>query len=230
MIRSRLPRPATSPSPRRLPLSPFSHTSRPTLCASPLPASPNSTHPTQLDTPVSPQPLCYQSNAHTFRHTWGCPSVSTFNSELSTSHHPFHTCPRQRPYQCHSAPLSRPLFSYSYALFCTARSAISHLFISLRTLCAKHRGWRMPHSPNSHNLEPPNLPKLACAQVAAPIIAAPLKNSWFETKDDLSSLQDLGRFASVGRLRSWMTQRAFGFRPRRDHSSNLSRVCKGLLP
>jgi hypothetical protein len=77
MLRSRQPRPATSPSPRTLPLPPFSHTDRPILCLSPLPTSPNSTHPTQLDTPVPSQPLCYQSYPHAFRHTWGCPSVLT---------------------------------------------------------------------------------------------------------------------------------------------------------
>src|SRR5690242_8927141 len=138
MIRSRQPRPATSPSPRTLPPSPFPHTDPPALCLSPLPASPNSTHPSQLDTPVPLQPLCYQSNPHAFRHTWGCASVSTLNFALSTPHRPLRTCPRQRPHQCHSALLSRPLFSYSYALFCTAPIAISHLFFSLRTLCPKH--------------------------------------------------------------------------------------------
>ena len=79
MIRSRQPRPATSPSPRILPLSPFSYTHPPILRLSPLPISPNSTHPTQLDTPVPPQLLCYQSNPHAFRHTWGCASVHTLH-------------------------------------------------------------------------------------------------------------------------------------------------------
>src|SRR5689334_13325995 len=127
MIRSPQPRPTTSSSPRTLPLPPFAHTDPPILRLSPLPNSPNSTHPTQLDTPVPPQPLCFQSNPHAFRHTWGCPSVSTFHSELSTPRRPFRTCPHQSPYQCHSAPLSRPLFSYSYELFCAAQTAISHL-------------------------------------------------------------------------------------------------------
>src|SRR5690349_22687139 len=112
MIRSRHPRPATSSSPRTLPLPPSSFTDPPTLCLSPLPASPNSTHPTQLDTPVPPQPLCYHSAPHAFRHTWGCPSVSTFNFALSAPHLSFRTCPRQRPHRYHCAPLSRPLFSY----------------------------------------------------------------------------------------------------------------------
>jgi hypothetical protein len=149
MIRSRQPRPATSHSPRTLPLSPFSHTSLPTLCLSPLPTSPNSTHPTQLDTPVPPQPPCYQSNAHAFRHTWGCPSVSTSNFELSTPDRSFRKSSHPRLHQCHSTPLSRPLFSYSYALFSTKQNAISRLFFSLRTLCAKPIGWGDPSGRDS---------------------------------------------------------------------------------
>src|SRR5690242_17025022 len=140
MIRSRQPRPAISPTKRTLPLSSFSHTDPPILCPSPLPSSPNSTHPTQLDTPAPPQPLCYQSNPRTFRHTWGWASVFTFNFEFFAPHGPFRTCPHQCPHQRHSASLIRPLFSYSYALFCTAQNAISHLFIPLRTLCTKHPG------------------------------------------------------------------------------------------
>ena len=77
MIRSPQPRPAPSPFPRILPLPPFSQTDPPISCLSLLSKSPNSTHPTQLDTTVPPQPLCYQSSPHAFRHTWGCSSVST---------------------------------------------------------------------------------------------------------------------------------------------------------
>src|SRR5690348_15147006 len=127
-----------------LPLSPFHDTHSPILPSplvtsqSPLPSF--STHSSQLDTPVPPQPLCYQSNAHAFRHTWGCASVFTFHFELSAPHHSLSTCPHQR----HSASIIRPLFSYSYALFCTKQNAISHLFIPLRTLCRKHPGWGYP--------------------------------------------------------------------------------------
>src|SRR5690242_16245885 len=144
MIQFPLPRPATSPSPRILPLSPFHDTHSPiplsslTTSHSPLPC--NSTHPSQLDTPVPPQPLCFQSNPHAFRHTWGCASVFTFNFEFFAPHGSFRTCPHQCPHPCHSASLSRPLFSYSYALFCTKQNAISHLFIPLRTLCTNHPG------------------------------------------------------------------------------------------
>jgi|SRR5690242_9407931 len=140
MIQSRQPRPATSPFLRNLPLSPFYCTYRPNLCLSPLPTSPNSTHPAQLDTPVSPQPLSYQSVPHAFRHTWGCPSVSTFHFELSTLNRSVRTC----PHQCHSASISRPLFSCSYALFCRMQIAISGLFNAFRTLCTKHPGWGYP--------------------------------------------------------------------------------------
>ena len=138
MIRTR---PATSSFPRILPLLPLSHTHPPILRLSPLPASPNSTHPTQLDTPVPPQPLCYQSYPHAFRHTWGCPSVFTFHFALSTPHRSLPTRPHQFPYQGHSASLSRSLFSYSYALLCTKQNAISPLFFPLRTLCTNHPGW-----------------------------------------------------------------------------------------
>ena len=44
------------------------------------------------------------------------------------------------PHQYHSMRLTLPLFSYSYTLFCTARSAISNRFITFHTLCRKHRG------------------------------------------------------------------------------------------
>jgi hypothetical protein len=48
------------------------------------------------------------------------------------------------PHQYHSMGLTLPLFSYSYALFCTARSAISNRFIPFHTLSAKHPGWVYP--------------------------------------------------------------------------------------
>jgi|SRR5579859_705480 len=140
MIRSRQPRPATSSSLRRLPPSPFYCTYRPILCLSPLLASPNSTHPSQLDTPVPSQPFCYQSHPHAFRHTWGRASVFTSDFELSTPYHSF----RKNPHQYHSKCFSCPLFSYSYALFCQAQNANSRILNHLRTLCTKHPGWRAP--------------------------------------------------------------------------------------
>jgi hypothetical protein len=140
MIRSPQLHPATSSSRRRLPLAPSHYTHRPILCVSPLPTSPNSTHPSQLDTPVPSQPLCYQSHPHAFRHTWGCASVSTSDFELSTLNRSFH----KSRHQYHSAPLSRPLFSYSYALFCTAQNTNSPILNRLRTLSTKHPGWGSP--------------------------------------------------------------------------------------
>jgi hypothetical protein len=145
MIRSRQPRSATSSSLGRLPLSPFYYTHRPIPRLSPLPTSPNSTHPSQLDTPVPSQLLCYHSYPHAFRHTWGCASVSTFDFELPTPNHSF----RKSPHQYHSAPLSRPLFSYSYALFCHAQNTNSRILNHLRTLSTKHPGWGVP--PSSEN-------------------------------------------------------------------------------
>jgi hypothetical protein len=140
VIRSPQPRPATSSSRRRLPLSPFSYTYPPIPCLSPLPTFPFSTHPSQLDTPVPSQPLCYQSHPHAFRHTGGCASVSAFDFELSTPYRSFRTC----PHQCHSKRFSSPLFSYSYALFCHGQNTNSRILNHLRTLCTKHPGWGAP--------------------------------------------------------------------------------------
>src|SRR5579859_4113675 len=111
--------------------------------------APFSTHSSQLDTPVPSQPLCYQSHPHAFRHLWGCVSVFTSDFELSALNRSSRKC----PHQYHSKCFSFPLFSYSYALFCTAQNAIFNLFISLRTLCTNHPGWGALHS---HPL-PPNI-------------------------------------------------------------------------
>jgi|HubBroStandDraft_1064217.scaffolds.fasta_scaffold21015_3 hypothetical protein len=45
------------------------------------------------------------------------------------------------PHQFHSMVLTLPLFSCSYALFCTAQSSNSFSFNSFRTLCTQHPGW-----------------------------------------------------------------------------------------
>ncbi len=50
-------------------------------------------------------------------------------------------------HQYHSMGLTRPLFSYSYALFCTAQSVNSFPLNHFRTLSTKHRGGcRFPYS------------------------------------------------------------------------------------
>ena len=66
-----------------------------------------------------------------------CPSAApnTFNFELST----FNPLPPKSPYQYHSMVLTLPLFSYSYALFCTMKSLNPPVFNSLRTLFPKYR-------------------------------------------------------------------------------------------
>src|ERR1700690_3211463 len=51
---------------------------------------------------------------------------------------------RKSPHQYHSMGLRLPLFSYSYALFCTAKNLNSFRFISFRTLATKHPGWGIP--------------------------------------------------------------------------------------
>jgi hypothetical protein len=48
------------------------------------------------------------------------------------------------PHQYHSMGLTLPLFSYSCALFCTAKNPNPFRFILFRTLCTKHRGWGIP--------------------------------------------------------------------------------------
>src|SRR5690349_16137434 len=88
----RLPGPSTLAL-FNLPLSPSHDTYSPIPLSpldprhSPLPSF--STHPTQLDTPVPSQPLCYQSHPHAFRHPWGCASVFTSDFELSTRNRAF---------------------------------------------------------------------------------------------------------------------------------------------
>jgi len=54
---------------------------------------------------------------------------------------PFFLTPASSSQQLHSKQFTRPLFSYSYALICTASSRIPILFNRFRTLCANHPGW-----------------------------------------------------------------------------------------
>jgi len=58
-----------------------------------------------------------------------------------------------------STAFSIPLFSYTYALFCTQQKLNSFIFIRFRTLCAKHPGW----GPYTHGGEP----KPATSRIAA---------------------------------------------------------------
>src|SRR5580692_4203992 len=72
------------------------------------------------------------------------PGFLSFNAQLSALDFP--SFPKS-PHQHHSIPLSHPLFSYSYALFCHAQNAKSRIFSHFRTLCAKHRGGVSPTRP-----------------------------------------------------------------------------------
>src|ERR1700734_3787795 len=54
---------------------------------------------------------------------------------------------RESPYQYQSTAFTLPLFSYSYALFCVVRNAISNRFISFHALSAKHPGVGTPPLP-----------------------------------------------------------------------------------
>jgi hypothetical protein len=68
---------------------------------------------------------------------------STFTSTLRSPVVPSPTL-RKSPHQYHSMGLTLPLFSYSYALFCTAERANPFRFIFFRALCGKHPGWGIP--------------------------------------------------------------------------------------
>jgi len=78
--------------------------------------------------------------------------VSTSDFEFSSLTRSSRRC----PHQYHSAPLSRPLFSYSYALFCHAQNTNSRILNHLRTLCTKHPGWGLPHISRFPALHPPS--------------------------------------------------------------------------
>jgi len=117
MVRS--PRPAISFSLRRPSLSPFYYTTRPILCLTSVLASPNSTHSSQLDTPVPSQPLCYQSHPHAFRHPWGVPPcpLSILNFQLRTA-----LC----------APVHINIIPLHLAVLCF--HTLTHSFATLKTL------------------------------------------------------------------------------------------------
>ena len=67
-------------------------------------------------------------------------AVSPFNFELS----PFNPLVPESPHQVHTVGLTFPLFSRSYALFCTAQSANPFAFNAFRTLCSKPPEWGTP--------------------------------------------------------------------------------------
>ena len=92
------------------------------------PKPPSCSHPT----PIPARPFSSRSE---FR-------VSIFKVRLqpSPNHSPLATALNKSPHQYHSAGLTFPLLSYSYALFCIAQNAISNLFNAFRTLCKKHPG------------------------------------------------------------------------------------------
>jgi hypothetical protein len=72
--------------------------------------------------------------------------VNSVPSELKSlfarlTYAPLASGPCESPHQYHSIGLTFPLFSYSYALFCTMQYSNSFSFNSFRTLCPKHPGW-----------------------------------------------------------------------------------------
>jgi len=66
------------------------------------------------------------------------------SSQQSASATPFFPALTKSVQLLHSIPFTRPLFSCSYALFCTHQKLNPFLFMPLRTPCQKHRGWGIP--------------------------------------------------------------------------------------
>src|SRR5579859_2784340 len=89
------------------------------LCVLPMPLALESSHTLpRASGSKLPLPSCKQASP-----------VSPLFAALTESVHPVD-----------STSLTRPLFSCSYALFCTERQVIFFLCNALRTLCEKHRG------------------------------------------------------------------------------------------
>jgi hypothetical protein len=83
---------------------------------------------------LGPQPIAVRDS----------PLLNPFFLTRASSSHPYL-----------SKKFSRPLFSYSYALFCVASYRISLLFNRFRTLRAKQPGWGMPRNrKRTYNAQP----------------------------------------------------------------------------
>jgi hypothetical protein len=90
---------------------------------------------------TSPSP-----DPHPHFSTLSLPSVNSVPSALKSpfaafTHAPLASGPCKSPHRFHSMGFIFPLFSYSYALFCTMQSSNSFSLNSFRTLCTKHPGW-----------------------------------------------------------------------------------------
>jgi hypothetical protein len=91
--------------------------------------------PDRPSAPASPRNLCALCVS-------ALSSSCSFDFSQSAPNRSF----RQSPYQYHSKAFGLPLFSCSYALFCTTQNAICSRFNLFHTLCTKHPGWRLPVS------------------------------------------------------------------------------------
>jgi hypothetical protein len=98
-----------------------------------------------------------------------CPMLSS--TSPSTPRSPLVPSPplRKSPHQYHSMGFTLPLFSYSYALFCTAKNPNSFRFISFRALCTNHPGWGIPcfFSASAHAARPDRIGALRSTRASA---------------------------------------------------------------
>jgi hypothetical protein len=88
----------------------------------------------------------FSPDPHPHFSTLPLPSVNSVPSALKSpfaalTHAPLASGPCKSPHRFHSMGFIFPLFSYSYALFCTMQSSNSFSLNRFRTLCAKHPGW-----------------------------------------------------------------------------------------
>ncbi len=112
----------------------FANVQRLAVCAIPFRSS-SATPCAPEDTQELPQPLSHPTIADNSLYTPGV------GGPPSSPQSPFAAALCKSPHQFHSMRFSRPLFSYSYKLFCTGQNAIFHVFLMFRTLCTKHPWW-----------------------------------------------------------------------------------------
>jgi len=140
---------------------------QPSLLPGPATLAPFSTHPSQLDTPVPLQPLCYQSHPHAFRHPWGCASVFTSDFELSTRYRSFRSVriniiPNALASLCfhtltHSFATRKtltPAFSIVCALFAENTRGGGSCTVSSIPFCVRQRWPWAASSPWPHSSSP----------------------------------------------------------------------------
>jgi len=99
-----------------------------------------------LPCPVLSSQTSPSSDSHRRFSTLALASVNSVPSALKSpfaalTHAPLASGLCGSPHRYHSMGLTFPLFSYSYALFCTMQSSNSFSLNRFRTLCPKHSAW-----------------------------------------------------------------------------------------